>query len=143
MLPADIEVTAVADARTPLWDKFVYLVPFSGFTGAARLPIGYLWDQPQAREMYYAAAREVAQIAAAEGVTISADRFETLREYMDNIPPTTRSSLLIDLEQGKRIEVEALQGVALRRAAAHQIATPIVATLYAALKPWAAGNPRR
>ena len=143
MLPADIEVTAVADARTPLWDKFVYLVPFSGFTGAARLPIGYLWEQPHAREMYYAAAREVAAIAKAEGVTISPDRFETLREYMDNIPPTTRSSLLIDLEQGKRIEVEALQGAALRRAAAHQIATPIVATLYAALKPWAAGNPRR
>ena len=143
MLPADIEVTAVADARTPLWDKFVYLVPFSGFTGAARLPIGYLWEQPHAREMYYAAAREVAAIAKAEGVTISPDRFETLREYMDNIPPTTRSSLLIDLEQGKRIEVEALQGAALRRAAAHQIATPIVATLYAALKPWATGNPRR
>jgi 2-dehydropantoate 2-reductase len=142
MAPSDIEVTAVPDARTPLWDKFVYLVPFSGFTGAARLPIGYLWPHPQAREMYYAAAREVAAIAAAEGVTISPDRFETLRDYMDNIPPATRSSLLIDLEQGKRIEVEALQGAALRRAAGHGIPTPIVATLYAALKPWAAGNPR-
>ena len=142
MAPADIEVTAVADARTPLWDKFVYLVPFSGFTGAARLPIGFLWQHPKARDMYYAAAREVAAIAAAEGVTISPNRFETLQEYMDNIPPATRSSLLIDLEQGKRIEVEALQGAALRRAAAHGIATPIVATLYAALKPWAAGNPR-
>jgi 2-dehydropantoate 2-reductase len=92
--------------------------------------------------MFYAAAREVAAIAVAEGVTISADRFDTLREYMDHIPPTTRSSLLIDLEQGKRIEVEALQGAALRRAAAHGVATPIVAALYAALKPWAAGNPR-
>jgi 2-dehydropantoate 2-reductase len=142
MAPADIEVTAVADARTPLWDKFVYLVPFSGFTGAARLPIGYLWEHPQARDMFYAAAREVAAIAAAEAVTISPDRFETLREYMDHIPPTTRSSLLIDLEQGKRIEVEALQGAALRRAAAHGIAAPIVATLYATLTPWAAGNPR-
>ena len=40
-------------------------------------------------------------------------------EYMDNIPPTTRSSLLIDLEMGKRIEVEALQGAAVRRAAKH------------------------
>jgi 2-dehydropantoate 2-reductase len=142
MAPADIQITAVADARTPLWDKFVYLVPFSGFTGAARLPIGFLWQHRQARDVFYAAAREVAAIAVAEGVTISADRFDTLREYMDHIPPTTRSSLLIDLEQGKRIEVEALQGAALRRAAAHGVATPIVAALYAALKPWAAGNPR-
>ena len=142
MSPADIQVRAVPDARTPLWDKFVYLVPFSGFTGSARLPIGFLWPHPQVREMFYAGAREVAAIAAAEGVTLSADRFETLQEYMDNIPPTTRSSLLIDLEQGKRIEVEALQGAALRRAAAHGVPAPIVATLYAVLKPWASGNPR-
>ena len=142
MSPADIQVHAVPDARTPLWDKFVYLVPFSGFTGSARLPIGFLWPHPQVREMFYAGAREVAAIAAAEGVTLSADRFETLQEYMDNIPPTTRSSLLIDLEQGKRIEVEALQGAALRRAAAHGVPAPIVATLYAVLKPWASGNPR-
>lgn len=143
MAPADIQVTAVPDARVPIWDKFVYLVPFSGFTGAARLPIGPLWERPALREMFYAAAREVAAIAAAEGVTISPDRFETLRHYMDTIPPTTRSSLLTDLEQGKRTEVEALQGAALRRAAAHGIAAPIVATLYAVLQPWGSGAPSR
>lgn len=142
MAPADIQVTAVPDARTPLWDKFVYLVPFSGFTGVARLPIGYIWTFPQVRDMFYAAAREVAAIAAAEGVALSPDRWDTLDEYMTNIPATTRSSLLIDLEQGKRIEVEALQGAALRRAAAHGVPVPVVSTLYAALKAWAGGNPR-
>jgi 2-dehydropantoate 2-reductase len=142
MAPADIQVTAVADGRTPLWDKFVYLVPFSGFTGAARLPIGYIWTHAPVREMFYAAAREVAAIAAAEGVAISPDRFATLDEYMANIPGSTRSSLLIDLEQGKRIEVEALQGAALRRATTHGVPVPVVATLYAALKAWESGNPR-
>lgn len=139
---ADIEVRAVPDARTPLWDKFVYLVPFSGFTGAARLSIGFLWSSPQAQEMFYAAAREVAAIAHAEGISLSQDRWETLQHYMDHIPHGTRSSLLIDLSQQKRIEVEALQGVALRKAAAHGVPTPIIATLYAALHPWAAGTPQ-
>ncbi|MBM3780122.1 MAG: 2-dehydropantoate 2-reductase [Acidobacteria bacterium] len=139
---ADIEVRAVPDARTPLWDKFVYLVPFSGFTGAARLPIGFLWSSPQARDMFYAAAREVSAIAHAEGITLSPDRWETLQHYMDHIPHSTRSSLLIDLSQQKRIEVEALQGVALRKAAAHGVPTPIIATLYAALRPWAVGTPQ-
>lgn len=140
---ADIQVTAVADARVPIWDKFVYLVAFSGFTGAARLPIGQLWKSPQAQEMFYATSREVAAIARAEGVTISANRFDTLREYMNNIPPTTRSSLLIDLEQGKPIEVEALQGAAIRRAKANGVPTPIISALYAVLKPWESGDPRR
>jgi 2-dehydropantoate 2-reductase len=136
---ADIHVTPVADARVPIWDKFVYLAAFSGFTGASRLAIGHIWKHPHVREMFYAASREIAAIAKAEGVTISANRFETLEEYMTNIPPSTRSSLLIDLEQGKRIEVEALQGAAVRRAATHGVPVPIVSTLYALLKPWENG----
>jgi 2-dehydropantoate 2-reductase len=142
LTPADIEVTTVADGRVPIWDKFVYLAPFAGFTGASRLPIGEVWKFPHVREMFYAASREIAAIAEAEGVRISADRFVTLQQYMDRIPPSTRSSLLIDLEFGKRIEVEALHGAAVRRAQKHGIATPIMATLYALLKPWEHGNPR-
>lgn len=136
---ADIQVTPVADARVPIWDKFVYLCPFSGFTGASRLAIGHIWKFPHVQEMFYAACREVAAIAKAEGVTISPNRFDTLQEYMQNIPPTTRSSLLIDLEQGKRIEVEALQGAAVRRAKKHGVPVPIVSSLYALLKPWEHG----
>ena len=136
---ADIQVTPVADARVPIWDKFVYLCPFSGFTGASRLAIGHIWKFPHVQDMFYAACREVAAIARAEGVTISPNRFDTLQEYMQNIPPSTRSSLLIDLEQGKRIEVEALQGAAVRRARKHGVAVPIVSTLYALLKPWEHG----
>ncbi len=143
MGPADIAVTPVADGRVPIWDKFVYLAPFSGFTGAARLPIGGIWSDPHVQEMFYAAAREIATLAAAEGVTISADRFARLKEYMDNIPPTTRSSLLIDLEMGKRIEVEALQGAAVRRAARHGVPMPIISTLYAVLRPYAHGPASR
>ena len=139
---ADIQVTPVADARIPIWDKFVYLVAFSGFTGASRLAIGHIWKYPHVQEMFYAASREIAAIAKAEGVTISENRFETLREYMANIPPSTRSSLLIDLEQGKRIEVEALQGAAVRRAAKHGLPVPIVSTLYAVLKAWEGGPVR-
>ncbi len=139
---ADIHVTPVADARVPIWDKYVYLVAFSGFTGASRLAIGHIWKFPHVQEMFYATSREVAAIAKAEGVTISENRFETLREYMANIPPSTRSSLLIDLEQGKRIEVEALQGAAVRRAQKHGLAVPIVSTLYALLKAWEGGPVR-
>jgi 2-dehydropantoate 2-reductase len=59
--------------------------------------------------------------------------------YIDNIPGTTRSSLLIDLQQGKPIEVEALLGAVCRRAARHDVSVPIMSALYAVLKPHAAG----
>jgi 2-dehydropantoate 2-reductase len=57
------------------------------------------------------------------------------------IPGTMRSSLLIDLSLGKRIEVEALHGSVVRRAAKAGIPVPIMSTLYALLKPYAAGPP--
>ena len=61
--------------------------------------------------------------------------------YIDEIPGATRSSLLIDLQQGKPIEVEALLGALCRRAARHDVDVPIMAALYAVLKPHAAGAP--
>jgi 2-dehydropantoate 2-reductase len=53
-----------------------------------------------------------------------------------------RSSLLIDLQQGKRIEVEALQGAVVRRAHARGVPVPILSTLYAVLKLHATGQLR-
>ena len=58
---------------------------------------------------------------------------------MAELPPSTRSSLLIDLQQGKKIEVEALQGSVVRRGKKSGVPTPIHATLYAVLKAWEKG----
>jgi len=56
------------------------------------------------------------------------------------LPPSTRSSLLIDLQQGKRIEVESLAGSVVRRGKAAGVPTPVMAALYSVLKPWGAGQ---
>ena len=86
-----------------------------------------------------AAVAEVEAVARAEGVNVSATVTEEVREYMDSLPPETRSSMLIDLSQGKRIELEALQGTIVRRGQALGISTPIIAALYAELRPHAGG----
>ena len=137
MRAADIHAEPVADARPALWEKFVYLAPFAGFTGAARLPIGPLRETPGFFDLALGACGEVAAVARAEGVTLPEDLPQRLRTYMDALPASTRSSLLIDLQSGKRIEVESLQGSVVRRAAAAGVDVPIMQTLYAVLKPWA------
>ncbi|MBW8862486.1 MAG: 2-dehydropantoate 2-reductase, partial [Acidobacteria bacterium] len=80
-------------------------------------------------------------VARAEGVAVRADVIDRITTYVAAIPGTMRSSLLIDLSQGKRIEVEALQGSIVRRARAIGVPVPIMSTLYALLKPYAAGPP--
>jgi len=133
----DIEVETVDDCRVPIWEKFILLVSAAAFTGAARLPIGPLWADEDIRARLLDGCREIEAVARAEGVPVAPDMIGRVRAYMTNIPPTMRSSLLIDLSMGKRIEVEALQGAVVRRAARAGVPVPVISTLYAVLKPWA------
>jgi 2-dehydropantoate 2-reductase len=134
---ADVQAEPVADGRVPIWEKFIFLVPLAGFTGAARLPIGPIWQDPWCRAQFIDGCREIERVARAEGVPVGADVVQRIEAYVAAIPGTMRSSLLIDLSQGKRIEVEALHGALVRRAARAGVDVPIMATLYAVLKPWA------
>ena len=137
MRAADIQAEAVADARPAIWEKFVYLAAFAGFTGAARLPIGPLRDEPGFFELMLRACGEVAAVARAEGITLPADLEAKLRAYIDALPSSTRSSLLIDLQSSKRIEIESLPGSVVRRAEKAGVDVPVMRTLFAVLKPWA------
>jgi 2-dehydropantoate 2-reductase len=139
---ADIEAEAVEDGRVPIWEKFIFLAALSGFSGASRLPIGPLWADPEVRARFLDGCREVERLARAEGVAVAADVIARIETYAAGIPGSMRSSLLIDLAAGKRIEVEALQGAVVRRAAAAGVPVPIMSTLYALLKPFAEGAPR-
>jgi 2-dehydropantoate 2-reductase len=134
---ADIQAEMAADGRIAIWEKFVLLVSVAGFTGAARLPIGPIWEDGDCRAPFLEGCREVERLARAEGVPIAPDIIERITGYVAALPGSMRSSLLIDLSQGKRIEVEALQGAVVRRASRAGVPVPIMATLYAVLKPWA------
>ncbi len=136
---ADIQVEPVADARVPLWEKFIYLAPFAAVTGAARQPAGVVWSTPALRHTFEAACAETEAVARAEGIAVAADIGDRVRAYMDALPPRTRSSMLIDLQAGKRIELDALAGDVVRRGARLGVPTPVMATLAATLTPWVGG----
>ena len=140
MLTADIHAEPVADARIPLWEKFIYPAPFAAFTGAARLPIGAIWGDQISRAAFMDAVREVERVARASGINVAAAVTENIATYTGGIPPTTRSSLLIDLSVGKRIEVESLPGSVVRRGSAVGVETPMMRALYAVLRPHSRGT---
>jgi 2-dehydropantoate 2-reductase len=86
-----------------------------------------------------AAFQEVEAVGRAEGVSLPEGLADRTAGYLDGIPPTTRSSLLIDLQQGKPIEIEGLAGAVVRRAAKRGLPASIMSALYAVLKPHANG----
>jgi 2-dehydropantoate 2-reductase len=140
MIAADIHAEGVADARPAVWEKFTYLAPFAAFTGAARLPIGPLWADNDIRAMFLEAVTEVRSVATGHGIPVVEDYLDRINTYVAKLPPSTRSSLLIDLSQGKRIEVEALQGSVVRRGRKVGVPTPVMGALYAVLKPHVNGE---
>ncbi len=131
---ADVQADAVADGRVPVWEKLVYLATFAAFTGVSRQPAGAIWGDDVGREAFLGVAAEVEAVARAGGVPIAADVIDRMADYLDALPPDTRSSLLIDLQQGKPTEVEALQGEVVRRGRALGVPTPGMTALYAALR---------
>lgn len=131
---ADVHAETVPDGRVPLWEKLVYLATFAAFTGVSRQPAGAIWGDDVGREAFLLVAAEVEAVARAEGVPIAADVIDRMVGYLDALPPDTRSSFLIDLEQGKPTELEALQGDVVRRGRARGVPTPGMTALYAALR---------
>ena len=137
---ADIQVETAADARVPVWEKFIYLAPLGGLAAAARQPAGVIWHDQALRARFLDGVREVQAVARAEGLRVAEDMIERVTAYMDSVSPEMRPSMLIDLSAGKPIEVEALQGAVVRRGAACGVPTPVMAALYAVLKPHAGGR---
>jgi len=65
---------------------------------------------------------------------------DTVMKQAAAIAPDAYSSLHHDLVQGKRLELEALHGHAVRLGERHGVPTPMVLAIYAALKPHVAGR---
>jgi len=137
---AGLGVGLADDIRVALWEKYVLLVAFSAMTGTVRLPIGAIRDAPAARAMLEALMTEVWAVGRAAGVKLAdglvAQEMHRLLSQHDG----ATTSLYHDLVTGHRMELEALQGAAIRIGREHGIPTPALDAAYAILQPWALRN---
>jgi 2-dehydropantoate 2-reductase len=129
-----VEVTAVADGRPPLWHKLVFLASASGLATLARTEPYVLFQMPEARATLRAAMEEINAVATANGVTMDADIVERQYNFTLNWKPGVKPSMQLDLETGKRLEIDALSGAVVRLGAAKHVPTPVHQTIYVALK---------
>ena len=131
------------DIRRLLWIKFAFLCAFAGMTAAVRLPIGEIREVNASWAAFRQLLDEVWELAAAEGVPLPAEVREQVLAGTQASDPQGTSSLHNDLAHGRRMELEALHGLVVRRAANHGLAVPFSQAVYAILKPWAVRNEPR
>ncbi len=132
---AGFPIERAGDVRTALWEKYLMIAALSGMTALTRRPIGEIRACPESRAMYRMILEELATIAKAEGVALPGDAVERSLAAADALKPDSYSSLYHDLSQGRRLELEGLQGHAVRLGGRHDIPTPALFAVYAALRP--------
>jgi 2-dehydropantoate 2-reductase len=134
---AGIPAELVTDVRARLWEKFAFICAQAGLTACTRLPIGEIRAVPEAWTMFQRVVHEVVALSLAEGVDLPSDTAKRITAFAETLPSGSFSSLYVDLEAGRRLEVEALHGLVVRRAREHGLSTPMCEATYALLKPHA------
>lgn len=138
---AGIVAEPQTDIRRVIWEKFIFICALSGVTALTRLPLGPLLNRDETRWLLRGVLDEVTAVARAQGVGLSEDIAERLFERIASFGADVRGSMAHDLANGRRLEVDALNGAAARMGQRLGVATPINAVIAAALAPYRDGPP--
>ncbi len=138
---AGVKHQVSSDIRGDIWDKMVFLSTFAGVTSLLRLPIGPIRSDPQTRTLLRDGLTEALAVARAEGAGLAEDSVDRILALIDGLPVEGKSSMLHDLEAGRRLEVGWLSGTIARLGHEHGLATPTHQLIASALKLHADGRP--
>jgi 2-dehydropantoate 2-reductase len=116
------------DARSLVWRKLVANAAINPLTALLRITNGELLEH-KAAATADAIAREVAAVACASGVAISAHEAPEIWRQVARTSAANRSSMLQDMERGKATEIDAICGAVAREGQRVGVPTPLCSAL--------------
>jgi len=137
---AGVKARATASIRAAHWAKFIMLAALAGATCLRRSAIGPIRDSADGAALLRDLLAESAALARADGID-DADRLAAQAEatIFGKLPAEMKTSMLVDLEAGKPLELEWLNGAAVRLSDRFGIPTPRHREVFMALEPFAVG----
>lgn len=133
---AIMKVSRTENILIRMWIKYMFITAFSGVTTASNLPIGTIRRFPETNGLLEKVLVEMKELANAYDVGITAKNIAQALENMAGLPDESTSSMHQDRRKGLTLEVEHLQGGALRLADKAGLKLPVIETLYALIKPF-------
>jgi 2-dehydropantoate 2-reductase len=140
--PAKFRSTLSDDIMLAIWTKFVRLSVMSGMTAVTRSPLGVIARDPELWAMLQRAVHEAMDVAHANGIPVADTTVEHVAAAYAALPPHTKSSMLEDLERGRRLELPWLSGAVVRIGREVGVPTPTHAFITAVLNPHVHGATR-
>jgi 2-dehydropantoate 2-reductase len=126
-----------------LWLKFVRLTALSGMMAVTRSTLGVLRDDSDLWTMLQAAIMEAMGVAHAKGIQFAPSTFHDMVKHISAMPARAKSSMLEDLEHGRRLELPWLNKRLADLAAELAVPTPIHRFIATVLAPFVNGQPAR
>lgn len=133
---AIMEVSRTEKILIRMWIKYMFITAFSGITTATNLPIGTIRRFQETNGLLEKVLVEMKELANAYDVGITVQNIAQALENMAGLPDESTSSMHQDRRKGQILEVEHLQGGALRLADKVGLELPVIGTLYALIKPF-------
>ena len=130
---AGIDAVFSADISKEMWAKFALLSAFSGVSSMLRKAAGPIMGDPDTRKLLKDAIAETVAVAKAKGIDLGDDYVAKHGDFYGSIPPDTKSSMLMDLENGRRIELNWLSGAVAQFGDELGVPTPTHHAIYGAL----------
>jgi 2-dehydropantoate 2-reductase len=130
---AGAEGEATNNISVALWQKFVFLASIAAGCGLTRLNIGGVREMPLGAQLLERAVKEAVAVGRARGVALRDDEEAEVMTRINDLPREVEPSLLLDLRNGSRTEIDVLSGAISRFGDAAGIDTPIHDTAALAL----------
>jgi 2-dehydropantoate 2-reductase len=121
------------DIDRVLWEKFLFITGIGAVTALARAGIGALRESGEGRALLAASCGEIVAVAQAEGAPLRPEAAAAALAQASALPAGWRSSMARDLEDGRRLEVDALSGAVVERGRRAGVPIPVHQTILACL----------
>ncbi len=140
LVEAGVEAVASDYILGDIWSKFVAQAGTASIACLSRQPVGELCARPGLLAAMTLAMREAEAVGRALGVRLLEGVVDKGIAFNRSVRPSTRISMLEDLEAGKPLELEWSSGYLVREGRRLGIPVPTHELAYACLGPHAAGR---
>lgn len=120
-----LETIVVDHADSLVWGKLAINAAINPLTALLELPNGALMRDESLQPIMFAAANEVAQLAAAQGIELPYADAAHQASQVSHATANNRSSMLQDISRGAPTEIDAICGAVVRFGQRLAIPTPV------------------
>ena len=117
-----------------LWFKFMLNVGLNQWSAVLRAPYGLFQASPSSRILLAATMKEVIALARVQGVGLDESHIDVVFATIDRLRGDGKTSMLQDIDAGRKTEVEAFAGVVVEKSRELGLDAPINRALLLAIR---------